>query len=113
MNVIGGICKNLGLVAPFFTGLGAVLGLLFNVWKWKKAEAESADRKEDALMPPETPDIITVCSKLDAMQIQQDMLVEMNSTLTALTKSVLTRLDNVDGRLLDLDARLTRLEDKR
>lgn len=114
MNWLTLICKNLGLLAPFLTGLGAVLGLLFKVWQWKRKTVQPHKEKDrDMDGYGENPDLITICSKLDVLETQQGMIMEMNNTLTTLVKSVITRLDTMDARISDLDSRLEKVEGRR
>lgn len=113
MNWLTLICKNLGLLAPFLTGLGAVLGLLFKVWQWKRKTWQPRKDKDMDMAYGgygENPDLITISSKLDVLESQQNMIMEMNDTLTTLVKSVITRLDTMDARITDLDNRLEKVE---
>lgn len=116
MNWLTLICKNLGLLAPFLTGLGAVLGLLFKVWQWKRKTVQPRKDKDMDMAYGgygENPDLMTICSKLDVLETQQGMIMEMNDTLTTLVKSVITRLDAMDARISDLDSRLEKVEGRR
>ena len=64
-------------------------------------------------LPVENPDLITVCSKLDTLEAQQGMIMDMNATLTEMVRSISNRLDSMDARFANIDNRITRLEDER
>ena len=117
MTWLTSLCKNLGLIAPFLTGLGAVAGLLFKVWQFKKQErtAPKMPLPQHGYpgLPVENPDLITVCSKLDTLEAQQGMIMDMNATLTEMVRSISNRLDSMDARFANIDSRITRLEDER
>ena len=115
MTWFASLCKSFGLITPFLTGLGALLGLLFKVWQFQKGrKSPGRDGREMYQTPQiENPDLITVCSKLDAMESQQAMIMEMNSTLTEMVRSISTRLDGIDNRITNIDTRLTRIEERK
>lgn len=113
MTWFASLCKNLGLIAPFITGLGAVAGLLFKVWQYKKgSQSPERDGREMYQAPVENPDLIMVCSKLDTLESQQSMLMDMNSTLTEMVRSISSRLDAMDTRITNIDTRLTHFEER-
>lgn len=114
MTWFASLCKSLGVLAPFITGLGTAGGLLFKVWQYKTKGSKSPERdgREMYQAPVENPDLIMVCSKLDTLESQQSMLMDMNSTLTEMVRSISSRLDAMDTRITNIDTRLTHFEER-
>ncbi|MBQ1427369.1 MAG: hypothetical protein IIZ04_00650 [Aeriscardovia sp.] len=103
------ICKTIALLAPFLTGIVGLGGLVFKVWTY---EQKNKKEGEEMPLPVENPDLITVCSKLDAISTEQKCLAQTTDNICAVLRSFGNRLDNLDARFGSIDQRIARLEEK-